>query len=333
LEYEIYTLRFPFSLPPGQEIAVTEQTAEIDGLTCLLKKQDRFYVLTITGFPTEDSAKRYINNVWTGLMWMLLHHDLSPDAILEPQKVAYGEDPYQAAKNLSKSFGIHIDGPIDGLIDGARPAIYSTDKKLHSITGGQVAVTMSTPAEQVLKFIGTGAAFTESARVIDDAKLRVALELYGLYFTESSANTRFLTLVMALEAVATGVPRSQLVLRLLDKWKKEADEMQNGVESESDDSISLDALSRELFFRKEDSIRRQIRNLVSTTLQANGDTDASEMAKLAVRIYDLRSTLVHEGKLESRVLSKATSDAKNIVKRVLRARFVQKATSDGNENV
>jgi hypothetical protein len=73
--------------------------------------------------------------------------------------------------------------------------------------------------------------------------------------------------------------------------------------------------------------------LVSTTLQANGDADASEMASSAVRIYDLRSTLVHEGELESQVLSKATADAKHIAERVLRARFVQKATRGGKGNV
>jgi hypothetical protein len=134
-------------------------------------------------------------------------------------------------------------------------------------------------------------------------------------------------------ALATGTPRTPLVLGLLDKWKKEAEELKDIVEPESDDAVSLEAVSRELLFRKEDSIRRQLRILVSTTLQANGDPDASEMASSAVRIYDLRSTLVHEGKLESQVLSKATSDAKHIAERVLRARFIQKAAVGGNRNV
>src|SRR5689334_944204 len=115
--------------------------------------------------------------------------------------------------------------------------------------------------------------------------------------------------------------------------EKEAEELQNIVEPESDDALSLEAVCRELLFRKEDSIRRQIRKFVSTTLQVNGDADALEMARSAVRIYDLRSKLVHEGELESQVLSKATSDVKHIAERVLRARFVQKATFSGKMNV
>jgi hypothetical protein len=76
-------------------------------------------------------------------------------------------------------------------------------------------------------------------------------------------------------------------------------------------------------FRKEDSIRRQIRNVVQFTLEDNGDTDAKQTAASAVKIYDLRSTLVHDGTLEFQVLTKATADAKTIVERVLRARFIQ----------
>lgn len=314
----MYTLRFPFSLPPGREIHVTQESGELDGLTFLLKKQDRFYVFTIAGFPTEDAAKRYINNVWAGLMWVLLHRGLPPDAVFKPGKVVYQDDPYQAARNYG------FKKPIDAFLDGGQPAVYPTEKRICIETAGQITPLQTYRAGDVLNFFREGVAFPESAEVINDAKLRVALELWGAYFTEASANARFLTLVMALETLATGIPRTQLVLGLLDKWKKEAEELGNSVEPESDDAISLDAVSRELLFRKVDSIRRQIQMLVFTTLQVNGDPDASEMAKSAVRTYDLRSRLVHEGKLESQELSKATADAKHIVERVLRAQFVHK---------
>lgn len=103
----MYTLRFPFSLPPGREIRVTQASGVLDGLTFSLKKQDRFYVFTINGFPTEDTDKRYINNVWSGLMWVLLRRGLPPDAVFEPAKVVYTDDPYQAARNYG------FKGPVD----------------------------------------------------------------------------------------------------------------------------------------------------------------------------------------------------------------------------
>ena len=323
----MYTLRFPFRLPPGREIKVTETTGELDSLTFSLKKQDTFYVLTIKGFPTEDTAKHYINNVWAGLMWVLLHLGLPPEAIIEPREVVYTEDPYQAAKNLG------LKDPVDGFIDGASPAVYLTEKRLRTATGGQVSVLVTTHEHDVLRFFREGILFPESDKVIADLKLRVAFELYGAYFTEFSGNAKFLTLVMALETLATGIPRTKLVMDLMDKWKKDVTELKDRVEPGSDDAASLEAVSRELLFRKEDSVRRQMRNVVLTTLQLNGDEDAAEMGKRAVQVYDHRSTLVHEGKLEPPVLGTAISDAKMIVERVLRARFIQKAGPGGKGNV
>jgi hypothetical protein len=323
----MYTLRFPFRLPPDRKIEITETNSDLDSLTLSLEKQDTFYVLTIKGFPTEDRAKHYINNVWAGLMWVLLHQELSPEAIIEPREVIYTEDPCQAAKN----FG--FKDPVDGLIDGGSPAVYPTEKRLLTATGGQVSVLVTTHEHDVLRFFREGTLFPESDKVIADLKLRVAFELYGAYFTEFSGNAKFLTLVMALETLATGIPRTKLIRDLLDKWKKDVTELKDRIEPESDDADSLEAVSRELLFRKEDSIRRQIRNVVFTTLQVNGDEDAAEMGKRAVEVYDHRSTLVHEGKLEPPVLGKATTDAKTIVQRVLRARFVQKAGPCGESNI
>lgn len=323
----MYTLRFPFRLPPGQEIEASQVIGEIDSLTFSLEKHEPFYVFTIRGFPTEDTADRYINNVWAGLMWVVLHLGLWPEAIYEPQKVVYTEDPCQAPKNLP------FKNPSDGLIIGGNsPAVYPSEERPLTVTGGHATVLLTTHAVDVIRFFREGLAFPESNEVITDQKLRVAFELYGPSFTEFSLNAKFLTLIMALEALATGIHRTPLVLNLLDKWKQEVAELRSTLDSESEDNVSLDALNRELLFKKEDSIRRQIRNLVFTTLQANGDTDANGMGKLAQQLYDHRSTLVHDGKLESSVLGQAASDAKKMVERVLRIRFIQKAAQADNSN-
>jgi len=105
----MYTLRFPFSLPPGQEIALTERSGELGSLGFSFKRQDRFYVFTFNGFPTEESAKGFIRKAWAGLMWLLLHRGLAPDVIFEPSGIVYSEDPLQAARNLG------FKDPVDGL--------------------------------------------------------------------------------------------------------------------------------------------------------------------------------------------------------------------------
>jgi len=322
----MYTLRFPFQLPPGREIQVGEISSSVDGLTFVLEKREPFYVFTIRGFPSEDRAKSYINNVWAGLMWVLMHYGLWPQAIWELSKVVYADDPNQAAKNLG------FNDPVDGLIDGNWPAVYPTEKRIRTITAGKITSLQSYQGENIVRLFREGLAFPKSNAVITDQKLRIAFELYGAYFTEFSLNAKFLSLIMALEALAIGIPRTPLVLDLLDKWKQEVAELQRWLDPECEDATSLEALSRELLYRKEDSIRRQIRNVVLATLQANGDSDAYEMGQLAIKLYDHRSTLVHDGKLESAVLGQAASDAQKIVERVLRIRFIQKAAPVGKNN-
>lgn len=151
------------------------------------------------------------------------------------------------------------------------------------------------------------------------AKLRVALGLYAAHFSERAATSRFLTLVMALEALATSAPRPKLALTLIDRWKQQVDEIKSKLQPGSDDFTSLEALQREILFRREDSIRSQIRRLVFDVLSAQGNTDAPELSRRAVKVYDKRSTLVHGGLLAVHELHIAERDAKEILERVLKA--------------
>lgn len=318
----MYTLRFPFTLPAGREIAITETSGELDGLEYRLSKQDRLYVLTLSGFPSEESAQAYLKDTRAALIWVLLHTGIPAKGGFEPQPVSYSDDPHQTAANLSWSFGSQIEGPVDALVDFRRPAVYVTGKRIHMLNFGLASVVISTPAEIVMKHFAEGVGIENSTRILEDPKLLTAFELFAAYFTEASGNARFLTLIMAIETLATGVQRTRLVLDLMEKWKQEADETLKTVPPDSNDAASLQAVCRELLVRREDSIRRQVRNVVLTTLTMNGDADAVEAAKKAVQLYDLRSRLVHKGRLAPQELSEGMTDAKNLVERVLRARFL-----------
>src|SRR5205085_3118354 len=162
--------------------------------------------------------------------------------------------------NLSRSFNLRIEGPVDALLDGEAPAVYPTTKQVRAITGGLPTVILSTSAEMVLNELSEGLRIKNAVRVTDNEKLLTAFDLYGADFLEASPNAQFLTLVMALETLAIGVERTPLVLDLLQKWRTEAQDILKTVAPESDDAESLQGICRELLFRREDSIRRQMRN-------------------------------------------------------------------------
>lgn len=317
----MYTLRFPFLLLNGNELDITEQSIELDGLKLLMQKPKNspYYVMTIEGFQSEDAAVNYIGNVWAGLMWTLLCRGVFTKAHMGLKQVEYCNDPRRARLNF---LGFEFQGTVDGLINGAHPAVYPTQKIIRSITMNLATLRVSTPGNDVLTFFKEGATFPNSSEVIKDDKLRVAMELYGAYYPEVSANARFLTLVMALETLAISTPRPQRVLDLMQKWDDEITEVLSEENLEPDVVASLEGLKRTLFFRRnEESIRQQIRSLVQTTL--GDDNDNVETARTAVEMYDHRSKLVHDGILPPNVLTQVTAKTKIIVERVLKVKFRQ----------
>lgn len=322
-----YILWFPFRLPPEQNFSgdlsdVVQR--RLPNFSVALGEKSGVYYLQVAAFPDEASAEAFIPKLHAALMWAALKQNLSPQFVLEPQEVVHAEDRVQAGLNLAKSFGIDPEklGPVDCLIDTGRPAILPEAKVVRYLTAGNATLVQSYVPGQTVDFVCEGASFARPEQVVADAKLLVALELYNGFIRESSTNGRFLTLVMALEALAPDELKPPVVQQLIEDCMRVLDERQAKVAQHSDEWFAYDALRRELGFRRETSIRQKIRTLVRTTLSQHGDPDADEIARATAAIYDQRSKLVHDGFLPKLELSQATEKLRNIVRRVLEARFI-----------
>lgn len=87
----MYTLRFPFELPPGQAISDPNFSWSLNALDVSLQKEGRYYVLNITGFNSEREAQDFLPNLLTGLRWVLLNRNLSFKAEIDLQRVSYSD--------------------------------------------------------------------------------------------------------------------------------------------------------------------------------------------------------------------------------------------------
>ncbi len=189
-------------------------------------------------------------------------------------------------------------------------------------------VVVNYPSNVILVDLIKGGAYLKNPSFFKDTRLITALDLYGAYFKETTNNAKFLTLVIALEALTIPIERPPKILQLLEKWKVETQGILESPNLDFKDKKSLEAIRDNLLFQKEESIRQKIRNLVKIILTKNGDTDADEIAKKAVEIYSLRSKLVHDGTLEASILAQATCDAKRVLYNEYYAlQFIQSASS------
>lgn len=318
-----FVLRLPFRLPAGQELSKLEEVSSrtISGLNLSLKETSGWYGLNLKGFGSEEEAEAFIPRAYAALMWTVLQMGISPEFATETQSVRYQDDPERAAKNLSKSFDLKIDR-LDALIDGSQPAVYRADKQVRTITGGIANIIHGLPSEGVAQRLSEAISFRNSDQVFCNEKLRLALDLYATHFREATQNARFLTLAMVLEVLAPREQKPPLVVEKLKTWIAELQIVMSELPQDSENWAAFESLKNELDFRREMSIRKRVRSLVYETLGNRGDEDAADTAKDAVLLYDIRSRLIHDGCLRSSDFSDPTSRLREIVRRVLEARFL-----------
>lgn len=85
----------------------------------------------------------------------------------------------------------------------------------------------------------------------------------------------------------------------------------------------LDDLQRDVLFRSKASIRSRIRHLALGAFAS--DPKAQEKSKRAVRAYDMRSKLVHDGNLSDKELSEGFEVSKETLRLALTTRIRQLA--------
>lgn len=318
-----YVLRFPFKLAPGRDIDGLEQPQEFNSSrgSWILERSGDSFNLKIRNLDSEAASKDYLRLIWSGFNWLLLKERIAIKASLEFGRITYAEDPEMAARNLERTMGISYTGPVDGLGDGDKPITYPSGKAIRVCSVGTPTVLVGTPLARVYGYLKEGMEIRHDNPSINDVKLQLALELFSAFWFEQSGIARFLTLIMALESLFTDTKKHNIALQLLYNWKKETSELKEHYHDTSDEYHALESLERELFFRAGASQRSQLRSLVGGSLLFLGHEQPTELVKQSVKMYDLRSELIHEGKLPEAVLSSAISTTQNLVEQVLEARF------------
>lgn len=145
-----------------------------------------------------------------------------------------------------------------------------------------------------------------------------ALELYAAHFTEPQTRVRFLLLVVAIESLATKTKKHAVAVDMIRRWEIDLEaEMKRHVIS-SEIWQSLDALRREICFRVDDSVRSQVRKLFAG-LPGYTVEESLSLQNKALRVYDKRSALVHDGYLPSMELMGLEEDARDLLEKIFRS--------------
>ena len=180
-------------------------------------------------------------------------------------------------------------------------------------------VSIAVHSRQALPKAVVEEALSEISTVLLDStqgeKLRIALELYAAHFKESQTRVRFLLLVIAIESLSVATKKHTVATDLLDRWKSELESELRQYATDSEEYQNLDALRREMSFRAEDSIRMQVRKLFAS-IPTSKPAESKLLQQRAVRVYDRRSTLVHDGHLPNEELASLEQEARELLETV-----------------
>jgi hypothetical protein len=126
----------------------------------------------------------------------------------------------------------------------------------------------------------------------------LACEIFASVDFESSVNAQFLALISILEIVAKPAPRLKHCIDIVEdamtRMKQEAEATQDPALKQA-----LRDMHKGASHSKAESIRNSIRRLGAEVSRILGDPDPLAAGKAAVRLYDKRSKVVHEGQAAS----------------------------------
>lgn len=203
-------------------------------------------------------------------------------------------------------------------------------RKVFPDGGGQVVAKflLAVHKRQVLERSSLGPALSDIAAVLLNShygqKLRVALELYAAHFTEQQVRVRFLLLVIAVESLAKPTRRHQVAMELLESWRTGLAQEMNKYEPSSEAYESLKDLSHHMDFRRDDSIRSQVRKLFAS-LPSMDLNELRELQRRVLHVYDRRSVLVHDGHLPVDELSFLEAETRDLLEMLFLAAASQSA--------
>lgn len=325
---ESYSIRLMFFLPTGRALKL-QDTSEcvLLGHSCHVKGEGNQYLLTASGFETEDAALSFLHKMWAGLMWYGIRNStgirftpaITPVRMFdEPKSVV--EHSMLSAPLKAKSWKAY-----DGDYDSDKTTIIPEHKRLIIFGLGSVTTRIDTPLENLAKVVLEGMEQRSPEATLANPKFRLATEVYLSSHFENTPGASFLSRISTLEILAVDMPSSDPIRDMVMRFIEDAKSAREAVRSE-ELRQELQSLISRLEYLQYRSIKSRIRNVVRELLENETDTkDATEAARLVSHLYDLRSSMVHTGEVDSDKIQDGNNKLNEIVPRLLRAMYRQLA--------
>ena len=286
-----WTIQLPFFVSPGKEITLGDagHQGKIGDWECLLEKKPHFYVLNILGIPEKGQAEEFVNQLGGSLLWSQVSISTGMRFDLTLDEPHYPADPQAAARNL---LGKETERLAEVLVSGNNTTVYPSDKQKVTCTANPVSVKISISPNQLLAAIDEGISLKHGAEIPDNRRITLACDLYSLSHFETSARSRFLNQMAALESLAERPHLPDGIVGLVDKWAHDIQE-EEGKSPNLSESEAFRRLRSRVEDLKRESITESVRILVRKSLVDSAEDSVEEYVSRIGPLYGVRSRIAH----------------------------------------
>lgn len=304
---DYFSIIFPLIFSPGKKLNIDSISSfqMSDGQHYTLEKHHYQYSLKVERFSTVEDARRYLDKLTASLRWVSLKNKLGirfPTETHEPQ-IADSPIIVSEKSNIYEIINNKGWSVIDGNYDIDKLTIIPEHKKLIRWESGHATITLGINPENVFNDINEGISFQGLNNILSEKKLCLAIELYSAYQFEVSTTSKFIKLVTVIEALLPDLEIPKEIFPILESAKKVLKDERKAAKSKGRNTDSIEHLMSRLGGLKRQSIGSSMEIFISNCL-----SDFPELGEKDViipklkELYNIRSTLLHDGEYEDIVL-------------------------------
>lgn len=327
---EGYLLYLPIVLSPGRDLLNINFEKEISVGEYKLRfiKLAYFNALTLGKFESESVARKYIGKLQAALMWVTLKHLIGINFPEIESEIKWLDEPKLIPEEgIIKKITENTNwDATDGTYYSDKLGILPDHKRLIRWDMGRVNIKAGLSVDNFIATVQEALSFSVPENVVEDRKLRLAINIFSSYFFEQSPEAKFIKLVTVLEALTPDSivsDQSQEMLRVLKLTVKNA---QNQYAKDSSEWKELNGILSRVGQLKRNSIGISLRNFVAAELfRDSAIGDSNEIVYRLKDIYDRRSKLLHEGFMDIGLLKADLEFLTVFVPRLLKSVYMLEA--------
>lgn len=323
-----YLASIPFVLAPGSELQLTKEATRhiAGGVRINLEKLQLRYCASHGPFTDEAQAEAGMQRLSAALLWAALELNIGLQYPTERGFVQLCEVPIPIPDTEPMAYIGRTAGweAIDGFFDADCPVVKPEHKRLVRFEGGRATITAGLAPESFMDKLTEALAFPNLLDIAANDKLRLAIEIFTGHRFEISDQTRFIALVTALEALTPAVSIPPAAMAVHAQAHSAMVQARDASGPGTPEREAINRLLSRLGMLKKESIGSSMNQFAATIAAQHPELGFYDEIREALRqAYEVRSRLLHDGKVDPTVLSVRLQFLGMFVPRLLRALFIQ----------